>query len=531
MMIRRSRSATIAAVTLLGAWCTAPAIAQTILHVDADATGPVHDGTSWCDAYLSLQDALTAALPGTEIRVADGIYTPAIPNGSRTTSFRLKSGVAILGGFAGCGAGDPDLRAPLVLETILSGDLNDDDDSGGSNGENSYHVVAASGVDATAVLDGVTITGGHANGSNPCDRGGGIFLFPLAGSPTIRHCMIRDNVVLTKGGGIYAFDNTGIVADCVIRDNFANDGGGVYNLQGSPTYDACTISGNTASTLGGGVFNLSSDASFTSCVLADNQALGGGGMYSVTAEPIVSECLFLRNRAENGFNSTGGGLQNQESGGLIVDTIFNGNIAENRGGGTHNTLSSFATFANCVWVHNHAGAGGGLTSTSSDTAVLNSILWANSDDEGSVEPAQLRKLSGALSLDYSCVQGFSGVLEGTGNIGDDPLFADANGDDDTVATVDDDLHLTSASPCVNTGDPVFEPPINSTDFDGNERVFCERIDMGPFELQDPATCIIATIPTVSAWGLFVLLLGLAILAKLARLTPPESYQTVDKPGN
>ena len=128
--------------------------------MDADATGPVHDGGSWCEAYPSLQDALTAAIPDTEVRVANGVYTPATANGSRTTSFQLKSGVAILGGFAGCGAGDPDLRNPQAYETILSGDLNGDDDSGGTNSENSYHVVAASGVDATAVLDGFTITGG-----------------------------------------------------------------------------------------------------------------------------------------------------------------------------------------------------------------------------------------------------------------------------------------------------------------------------------------------------------------------------------
>ena len=35
--------------------------------------------------------------------------------------------------------------------TILSGDLNGDDDTGGDNSENSYHVVTADGTDETAV--------------------------------------------------------------------------------------------------------------------------------------------------------------------------------------------------------------------------------------------------------------------------------------------------------------------------------------------------------------------------------------------
>ncbi len=52
------------------------ASAQSVLHVDAGATGPVHDGSSWCNAYIALQDALTHADASggtvTEIHVAAG---------------------------------------------------------------------------------------------------------------------------------------------------------------------------------------------------------------------------------------------------------------------------------------------------------------------------------------------------------------------------------------------------------------------------------------------------------------------------
>ncbi|NIP84091.1 MAG: hypothetical protein GTO03_00420, partial [Planctomycetales bacterium] len=37
-----------------------PARAQPVVHVDANATGPTHDGSSWCSAYTALDDALLA---------------------------------------------------------------------------------------------------------------------------------------------------------------------------------------------------------------------------------------------------------------------------------------------------------------------------------------------------------------------------------------------------------------------------------------------------------------------------------------
>ena len=54
--------------------------AQSTVFVDADALGGAGDGASWCDAYLGLQDAMTAARDAggaiTEIRVANGVYKP-----------------------------------------------------------------------------------------------------------------------------------------------------------------------------------------------------------------------------------------------------------------------------------------------------------------------------------------------------------------------------------------------------------------------------------------------------------------------
>src|SRR5262249_14015259 len=151
-----------------------------------------NNGANWNDAFTNLQSALTAAQNGDEVRVAMGTYKPAPAGGSRTVSFHLASGVQILGGYAGQGA-DPDARDPATYVTTASGDIN------GSNTGNSYHVVNGSNVDATALLDGSTITAGNAAGPPPGNSGGGVFI--LSGSPHLENCRITGNRT-AQGNGL-----------------------------------------------------------------------------------------------------------------------------------------------------------------------------------------------------------------------------------------------------------------------------------------------------------------------------------------
>ena len=65
-------------LALLAAAVLAPvtATAQQVWFVDETANG-VSDGTSWSNAFVDFQDALTAAAPNHEIWVAGGIYRPS----------------------------------------------------------------------------------------------------------------------------------------------------------------------------------------------------------------------------------------------------------------------------------------------------------------------------------------------------------------------------------------------------------------------------------------------------------------------
>lgn len=148
-----------------------------VIYVNANASGN-NNGTSWADAFTSLQDALraTCTCGGGEIWVAQGTYYPDVAGNSNTndrnSTFQLCNGVKIYGGFMG--KEDYLSQRNVTTDvTILSGDLQQDDDqkpivsnasTNTNTGDNAYNVVTGSGTDNTAVLDGFTVTAGNADG-------------------------------------------------------------------------------------------------------------------------------------------------------------------------------------------------------------------------------------------------------------------------------------------------------------------------------------------------------------------------------
>ena len=351
-----------------------------VLHVDDSAPG-TNTGSDWAEAYTELRDALYVAAMNPhveEVRVAQGTYRPAAAEGDRSATFQLIDGVALKGGYAGFNAPDPDARDSEVYETVLSGDLNGDDTTVNdpsdlrdepTRKENSHHVVTGSGTDATAILDGFTITGGNADGLKPDDRGGG--MYSDHGGPTVAHCTFRANSSAEDGGAMYndeGYQNAPTVADCVFVGNAAYEGGGMWNFNSNTDVNECTFTDNWVAYAGGGMSNAGGRQTVSNCTFGDNYASQGGGMHN-SGSPTVTNCLFSENRAYSG-----GGMRNWGGAAEVVDCMFTGNVAADRGGGIYNR-ESLSTTVGSTFHQNRASYGGGMYYYSQDVAMAGAVAY------------------------------------------------------------------------------------------------------------------------------------------------------------
>jgi hypothetical protein len=304
-------------------------------YVKQPATGTANC-QSW-DNACTLQAALTTAISGDEIWVKAGTHKPT-SGSDRAATFQLKNGVAVYGGFAGAETLSSQ-RNPTVNVTILSGDLNGNDNSvvnidEPTRADNSYHVV----IGATgATLDGFTITAGNASiNPYPLFAGGGMLNLPDS-SPTLVNLTFSGNSA-ASGGGMLNDSSSPMLTDVTFSGNSVSmDGGGMYNIASSnPILTNVTFSGNSASSWGGGMFNILSSPTLTNVTFSGNSAHNGGGMRNFTSSPTLTNVTFSGNSAI-GTNSTGGGLDNTFGGSpQIRNTIFWGNTAVTAGAQINN---------------------------------------------------------------------------------------------------------------------------------------------------------------------------------------------------
>lgn len=509
--------------------CTSASPAQTVWYVDDDAEAG-GDGSSWQNPLQSLQAALALALPGHEIRVAEGIYTPS--DTDATVSFVLRSGVAIFGGFPGLestrGGRDPEL-----YPTILSGDIGRDDTTNplNFNSSNSGHVVVASGVDDTAVLDGFTIEHG-AYGPSGTPAGDelmfGSGLYAVDGSPTINGCVFDSNyAAFASGGGMYLWDSSPSITNCEFRNNYVHlgNGGGVFmGGTSAPTIEDCTFYNNTCvfstpDASGGGLYHYSSvpltvtRCRFDSNVVRPFYSVGddtgyGGGISSFSGTISVFDSVFVNNRA-----TIGGGMIAWAPA-TIVNCLFADNTAQAREG-TFFELGGFGAgfsaysfqpdemlLLNCTFANNHGKEDSGVFGGWNATAVLrNCVLWGNTGWKPEIQGYWREQIGGNFDIAYCLIANIFGPPE----VGEDPI----DDPEDLLGVIDldpiflgaTDFHLSPGSPAIDSGANGAWTPAFSHDLDMLPRFVDDPvvtdtglgdapiIDMGVYEVQaTPAPC-------------------------------------------
>jgi len=170
-------------------WC-----ATYILYVDDDQAGdPNSDGTAE-HPLGTIQQAIDEADNGCTIIVKPGIYYGTIDfSGKPITIMRF----------------EPNIPA-ILSDTII--DAN----------ELGTAVTFNNGEDSNSVLNGFTVTHGHA------ESAGGIYCY--GSSPTICNCLIVGNRAYSDtGGGVYCVDSNAIFENCTISGNYASlEGAGLY---------------------------------------------------------------------------------------------------------------------------------------------------------------------------------------------------------------------------------------------------------------------------------------------------------------
>ena len=375
---------------------------ETVFFVAAGAP-PGGNGTSWASAFDNLNDAL-AEETATEVWVAAGTYRPSGPGGDQAATFQLVNGVRVFGGFAGGETGF-DERDPGANPTILSGDLNGDDEPDWTNRyDNSYHVVTGSGTDETTVLDGFIVTGGSTLDSG--DAG-------------------------NLGAGMLSVDGSPTVQRCVFRDNIAGVGGGMYlESDGRPAVINCGFFGNKSLTNGGGA-EVRADARLINSVFSGNYARwAGGGLYAYSCEPTVANCTFSMNVGRSG-GAGGVHYLGSESVMTLANCVFWGNTAN--GSADEAAQISAGSGSGCEIEVNYScvqgwtGFFGGVGNFGDDPLFANA---AGGDGVVGTADDDLRLLAGSPCIDAgdnTTIPADASDLDGNGVTGAEPVPLEFNG--------------------------------------------------------------------------------------------------------
>lgn len=440
-----------------------------IVYVDKDRPGG--NGTSWTQAYRTLDDAISSnTFSAQEFWIAEGTYTPTAPLVLGQNQNHL-----FYGGFAGTETARSQ-RNITAHPTIVDGQ------------GVLKHVFNVTSWVTSVRFDGLTIKRGAATAASGADAsGGGIVV--NKGTVVIANCTFTDNRATHLGGAVYLVNNPSIT---IIGSTFKNNtlsgsGGGAgvamtwdqAGAQPAATVEKCTFQGNAGGAVGGGLYSLLFPVTVRESTFIANSSANGGAImldYKLSGADRIERCLFSGNMA----TERGGAICSYARSVEIENSVFASNsttatpqIGGGGGVGLHSGLGDAAhynsgysgIFRNCTFYGNHADAsyGGGIQNIGGKPMyIYNSIFWGNAalsywmnladrptNDIATYETPTAVHYTDMETLDSPNPPAY---VNQVGSFAGDPLFADANGSDNTPGTADDNLSILDSSPCTDAAD-------------------------------------------------------------------------------
>ena len=389
------------------------ATARAVIYVDQSRPGG-GNGSSWAQAFNTIEAAVASTAGNNEIWVADGIYNPSPAGG-----ISLKPNLKVYGGFAG-GESSLTQRNVAANPTVVDGR------------SVMKHIFLIEPSAGGAAVDGFTLIRGRAVGTSWDGYGGAILINQAAA--TVANCTFSNNTSSIQGGAVFVYYSPSTVAGCrfvgntsvygggvglagsspVVSDSvFIGNGvttadgrgGGLYANSGTPVLFGCSFVQNAAYVGGGVDFNNHAPAVLSNCGFTNNSAtLAGGAVANNLGEIVVSNCAFRGNTSD----LEGGAFYSYYTAATIRDSLFWGNEGENGGGVMldYKMAGHVSVVERCRFVGNIGHTqGGGLYSYARSIRVDNCVFSGNS----SVNGGALRTHAG-LSSDGTFDPNYSVVI-------------------------------------------------------------------------------------------------------------------------
>jgi hypothetical protein len=336
------------------------------------------DGLTWQTPLANVQDALDRATCGCDVWIASGTFLPTMsldaagdPPDPRNRSFVLWPRVRVLGGFGGAET-DPSQRLATGAPTLLSGDLG----VAGSADDNTYHVVVGA---EGATLDGLTLSGGEANGFLLAQSvGAGVLM--LGADMTLRDLTISGNDAEGSGAGVFADGRSSVhVTGCTFAGNTSNDGGGLVVLGPSAIVENSVFQDNVGVFSGPAITQFADALTVTDSHFFRNRGDSGGAVTASGGHATFDRCWFEGNQA----GSFGGAMLVRFGAAASVRSsvfVANGSVGF---GGALAVWTSTLDVEGASIVDDYAFYGGAfLVKDGSTFSLADSVVWRSLDDAG-----------------------------------------------------------------------------------------------------------------------------------------------------